>query len=167
MSIPLLLPSPPLLPPPETNHLHLALRLSYGAIQRSPRIAPSSPPFHYRNQLIPPGTHISSDTYHMHHNETIFPHSHTYDPTRWLNNPKAPCGIKPLSRYMVAFSKGNRMCLGMPLAYAEIYIVLATLMRRFECRLAEGVEVGDVQAKRDYVTPVPRDGSKGVRVLVE
>lgn len=103
----------------------------------------------------------------MHHNERIFPRSHTYDPTRWLNNPKAPHSEKLLSRYMVAFSRGSRMCLGMQLAYAEIFLALATLMRRFEWRLAEGVEIADVQAKRDYITPVPRDGSRGVRVFVQ
>ncbi len=59
------------------------------------------------------------------------------------------------------------MCLGMQLAYAEIFLALATLMRRFEWRLAEGVEIADVQAKRDYITPVPRDGSRGVRVFVQ
>ncbi|KAL8904801.1 MAG: hypothetical protein Q9207_003024 [Kuettlingeria erythrocarpa] len=144
-----------------------ALRLSYGTIQRSPRIAPSSPPFRYDSRLIPPGTRISSDTYHMHHNERIFPRSHTYDPTRWLNNPKASHSEKLLSRYMVAFSRGSRMCLGMQLAYAEIFLALATLMRRFEWRLADGVERADVQAKRDYITPVPRDGSRGVRVFVQ
>ncbi|KAL8926225.1 MAG: hypothetical protein Q9208_003128 [Pyrenodesmia sp. 3 TL-2023] len=144
-----------------------ALRLSYGAIQRSPRIAPSSPPFRYGSYIIPPGTHISTDTYHMHHNERTFPRSHTYDPSRWLHNPKGPDGQKPLSRYMIAFSKGSRMCLGMQLAYAEINLVLATLMRRFDWRLAEGVEAADVQAKRDHIIAVPRDGSKGVRVFVQ
>ena len=143
------------------------LRLSYGVVQRSPRVSPKRP-VQYKSYTIPPGTAIGSDTYHMHHNERVFPDSHTYDPTRWLDNPKGPDGTKYLTRYMVAFGRGTRSCLGMQLAYAEIFITLATLMRRFESwELCEGVEKGDVTFARDYITPVPRDGSKGVRVLVK
>ncbi|KAL9601579.1 MAG: hypothetical protein Q9219_002413 [cf. Caloplaca sp. 3 TL-2023] len=143
-----------------------ALRLSYGVVQRSPRVSPHQP-LQYKSYLIPPGTAVSNDTYHMHHNETVFPDSHTYDPSRWLNNPKGPDSTKQLSRYMVTFGRGTRMCLGMQLAYAEIFISLATLMRRFEWELADGVESGDVEFVRDFVTPAPRDGSRGVRVFVK
>ncbi|KAL8646973.1 MAG: hypothetical protein Q9210_005827 [Variospora velana] len=146
-----------------------ALRLSYGTVQRSPRIAPSSSPFRYKSYTIPPGTYVSSDTYHMHHNESTFPHSHTYDPARWLGNPKGPDGVKQLSRYMVAFSKGTRVCLGMQLAYAEIFIVLATLIRRFQWDLCEGVEKEDVQFTRDYITvsQFARAGSPGTLELMK
>ncbi|KAL8958202.1 MAG: hypothetical protein Q9193_004696 [Seirophora villosa] len=144
----------------------LALRLSYGVVQRSTRVAPSTIPLRYKSYTIPPGTHISSDTYHMHHNEGVFPRSHTYDPARWLDNPKGPDGVKQLSRYMVAFSRGSRMCLGMQLASAEIFIALATLMRRFQWEICEGVEKEDVQFIRDFIIPVPRDGTRGVRVFV-
>lgn len=131
-----------------------------------PRIS-STHTFHYKSYTIPPGVALSSDAYHMHHNETIFPNSHNYVPSRWLSSPRGPDGTKLLSRYMVAFSRGTRMCLGMQLAYAEIYLTLATLIRRFEFDICEGVEREDVTASRDYLTPVPRDGSQGVRVIVK
>ena len=101
----------------------------------------------------------------MHHHEEIFPDSYAYKPERWLGNPKGPDGVKSLSRYMVAFGRGSRICLGMPMAYAEIYITLATLMRRFEFSLYEtGRE--NVEFWQDFVTPQPKPGSLGVRVLV-
>jgi cytochrome P450 len=47
----------------------------------------------------------------VHHNETIFPDSQTFKPERWLE--KRPEGSPPLDRYLVAFSKGSRQCIGM------------------------------------------------------
>ena len=76
------------------------------------------------------------DSYAVAHDESIFPSSHTFNPSRWLNNPVAPDG-KQLSRYMVTFGKGARNCVGMHLAYAEIYIGLASLFRRFDFELYE------------------------------
>ncbi|KAI4283965.1 MAG: hypothetical protein L6R35_005017, partial [Caloplaca aegaea] len=67
-----------------------------------------------------------SDTYQIHHNESTFPRFHTYDPARWLGSPKGPDRSKQLLRYIVAFSKGARVCLGMQLACAGLHDVLAT-----------------------------------------
>jgi cytochrome P450 len=101
-----------LTPPP------VALRLSYGVVQRSPRVS-ADLGFTYKEWDIPAGFPVSMDNFHMHHNEEVFPDSYTYKPERWLGNPKGPGGVKQLSRYMVAFGRGNRMCLGMQMAYAE------------------------------------------------
>lgn len=32
---------------------------------------------------------------------------------------------------MVPFGRGSRMCVGMPLAYCELYVTLGTFFRRF------------------------------------
>ena len=141
------------------------LRLSYGIVQRSPRIAEDQA-FQYQGYTIPPGTPISLDHYHMHHSESVFPDSHTYKPERWLDNPKGPDGIKHLSRYMVAFSRGNRMCLGMQMAYAEMFAAIATIFRRFDLELFE-TDKSSVEFYRDYVTAQVKPGGMGVRVLVK
>lgn len=41
----------------------------------------------------------------MHNDPTIFPDPHQFLPERWLDN-------KELDKYLVAFSRGPRMCLG-------------------------------------------------------
>ena len=38
---------------------------------------------------------------------------------------------------MIAFGRGTRSCVGMQLAYAEMYIGISTLFRRFELELFE------------------------------
>jgi cytochrome P450 len=113
----------------------------------------------------------------MHHNETVFPHSHTFAPERWLASPpehlRAPLLLNqdsnaketPLSRYLVSFTKGSRNCLGMQLAYAELYITIANVVRKNRFELFEtGLE--DVAADREFLLARPREGSKGVRVKV-
>ncbi len=51
------------------------------------------------------------------------------------------------------------------LAYAEIYLATAILFRRFEFQLFEtGRE--DVDIVRDCFVGQPREGSKGIRVLI-
>ena len=105
-------------------------------------------------------------SYIQHTNPIIFPNPHTFDPNRWLNNPKAaPPYEKPLTRYLVPFSKGTRVCLGMHLAWAELYIGLATLFRRVELELFETGPEAVVMAREIFV-PLPKEGSKGVRVRV-
>ena len=109
-------------------------------------------------------------SYLMHQDPHLFPNSHTFDPTRWLpptpqtSNPSDPTRLY-LNRYLTSFSKGPRMCLGMHLAYAELYIGLATVFRRLEFELFEtGPEA--VLMARDCFVPLPLKGTKGLRVKV-
>jgi cytochrome P450 len=104
----------------------------------------------------------------MHHNETLYPDSFTFRPDRWIGRPKAPAPYdsRPLKHYMVSFGKGTRHCLGMNLAYAEITIAVASLVRRFDFELFE-TTYEDVRVVRDLIAPDVSRQSKGVRALVK
>ncbi|KAI2608566.1 cytochrome P450 [Hypoxylon fragiforme] len=143
-----------------------AARLACGQMTRSPRI--SKTPITYGDYVLAPGTHISLDTWHMHHNETLYPQSYSYVPERWVGNPRAPAPYdsRPLKHYMVSFGRGTRHCIGMNLAYAEITIALASLIRRFDWELFETTDE-DVKVVRDLVAPDVSRKSKGIRVLVK
>lgn len=86
------------------------LRLSYGLSARNPRLSPTSV-ITYKKWVIPPGTPVSMSTVDVHHDERIFPNSHQFRPERWIGNPKTADG-SPLNRYLVAFGKDARSCLG-------------------------------------------------------
>jgi cytochrome P450 len=109
--------------------------------------------------------------YFMHHNEDVFPDSHTFDPSRWLADPitgalpTGPDGKKLLTRYMGSFSRGTRACLGIYLAYAELYIALATVLRRCDLSLFETTDKDVRLWSEKFVTQAHPD-SKGVRVVV-
>ncbi|KAK0702403.1 cytochrome P450 [Lasiosphaeris hirsuta] len=142
-----------------------ALRTSFGVVQRLPRINRFAA-WKYGDYEIPPGVPVGMDQYHMHTNPDIFPEPNTFKPERWLGNPTGPDGIKPLSTYMTAFGKGTRMCTGLNMAYAELFIGLATIFRRHEFLLFE-TDRSDVDFAVDMVSPHPKWGSKGVRALVK
>ncbi|KAK5631718.1 hypothetical protein RRF57_007432 [Xylaria bambusicola] len=141
------------------------LRLACGQMTRSPRIPKK--PMQYGKHFLPPDTLISMDTWHMHHNSALFPDSFAFVPERWLDQPLSPAMYqsRPLRYYMVSFGKGTRHCIGMNLAYAEITIGLASLIRRFEWELWE-TSHADVEVVRDLIAPEVVKTSKGVRMLV-
>lgn len=51
------------------------------------------------------------------------------------------------------------------LAYAELYLTLAAIVRRFTLSLYE-TDYSDIQAVCDAMMPLPKAESKGVRVMV-
>ncbi|KAI9720558.1 MAG: hypothetical protein M1828_005642 [Chrysothrix sp. TS-e1954] len=142
-----------------------AVRLTYGVPSRSPRV-PWHKPFVYGDWVIPPGVPVSLQTLTMHHDENVFPDSHEFRPERWLNDIKGPDGKKQLSRYMVSFGKGSRMCLGMQMAYAEIFLGLSAVLRRFDFELYETDRTA-VDLARVMIGPQPKPGTQGVRVVLK
>lgn len=141
------------------------LRLGYGAVQRLPRVNRRGA-WKYRDMKIPAGVPVGMDAYHMHANETVFPEPLKFRPERWLGDPKGPDGVHPLSHYLVPFSRGSRACIGMHLAHMELAVALATVFRRHEFELFE-TDRSDVDFANDLVRPMPKWGSKGVRVIVK
>ena len=51
------------------------------------------------------------------------------------------------------------------MAYAELYLTIARVFRRFELELFE-TTIEDIKMKHDFFAPVPRLDSKGVRIRV-
>ena len=138
-----------------------AIRLSYGVASRLQRISPEAPmiftdPQTRKQWVIPPNTPVSMTSVLIHQDESIFPDAHSFTPERWIEN-------RRLDRYLVSFSKGSRQCLGVNLAYAEMYLCLAAIFRRFGSGSKQGVRMegdegvlelyetglGDVEVKAD------------------
>lgn len=115
---------------------------------------------------IPPGVTVGMDAYHMHANETVFPDPLEFKPERWLDSPKGPNGLHPLAHYLVPFSKGSRACVGIHLAYMEMFTAVATIFRRHDFELFD-TDRGDVDFVLDMVRPMPKRGSQGVRFVVK
>ncbi|KAJ5613912.1 cytochrome P450 [Penicillium herquei] len=106
-----------------TGIIKEALRLPFGLVTRTPRISPIEPLF-FEDYVIPPGTPVSQSAYFVHMDPEIFVHPKSFKPQRWINASKDG---QYLNRYLVAFSKGTRQCLGMHLAYTELYLGLAAI----------------------------------------
>lgn len=124
----------------------------------------------YGSYTIPAGTGFSMAAYYVLSNSTIFPSPDIFNPSRWLADPvtgelpKAPNG-KLLTRYLVTFSRGTRRCLGINMAYAELYTVIANVFRKCDLQLHE-TTLKDVSFYKENFLPAPYPDSKGVRVVV-
>jgi cytochrome P450 len=117
---------------------------------------------------LPRGTTMSMNPILLSRKADVYPDPGVFRPERFLENPR-------LRDKGFTFSRGSRMCLGMQLAYQEMYVILAGLVGRFDgCEGGErewlelfGTDRSDVEIVRDLVTENIRDGSVGVRVLVK
>ncbi|KAK5987017.1 Cytochrome P450 monooxygenase [Cladobotryum mycophilum] len=79
---------------------------------------------------IPGGTIVGMSILHVHQSEQIFKDALAFKPERWLVD-----DTKHLDEYLVAFSRGPRMCFGVNLAWCELYVAFATMIRRFDMAL--------------------------------
>ena len=139
-----------------------SLRLTYGVMHRLPRVSPDVP-IQFRGHTIPPGIPVGMSAYLQHSDPDVFPSPDRFMPERWLAGSVTPAMI----RNYVPFSRGSRNCLGMNLAMAEMSLILAVLYRPGgpEFELFETDE-SDVEQAHDFIVPIPRLTSKGMRVLV-
>lgn len=116
-----------------TGVVNEGLRLAFGPISRLPRVA-TNETLQYKNHLIPPGTPVSQSTYFVQTDPSVFPDPQSFDPERWIKAAKE--GVA-LNKYLVTFSKGSRQCFGVGMAYAELYMTIARIVRSFKMDLYE------------------------------
>ncbi|PWY68620.1 putative cytochrome P450 [Aspergillus heteromorphus CBS 117.55] len=137
------------------------LRLSYGVMRHLARVSPDQA-LQYKEWSIPAGTPVGMSSHSLHSDPETFPEPSRFLPERWMDksNPN-------MNRNWVPFARGSRMCIGMNLALAEMYWVLAVIFRPGAPRLElfETTEA-DVVPVRDYVGGIPEFGTKGLRVKV-
>ncbi|KAL9105922.1 MAG: hypothetical protein Q9227_008982 [Pyrenula ochraceoflavens] len=146
------------------------LRLSLPVPDRLTRIISSETLTHpsLPHLPIPMGTHLSQSTLCTAMNPTLFPSPETFNPDHWLLPPstgetRRTQLNKSLEKYQVAFSKGAGSCIGINLAYAEVYLAVAWVFHRFDLELVGTTEEDDVMPKHCFLLGVPRIGSEGVR----
>ncbi|KAJ5091969.1 hypothetical protein NUU61_006839 [Penicillium alfredii] len=138
------------------------LRLSHGMTARLARISPNEPLL-YKDWVIPAGTAVSQSNYFVHMDPDLFPDPGKFSPERWV---RAGERGEYLSRFIVSFTKGKRQCLGINLAYAEIYLALAHIVRRFDFALYE-TTVDNISVYRNLGVGYPKNGNFNVRATVE
>lgn len=143
-----------------TAVIYESLRLAYGPVVRMPRVAPTET-LRYGEYLIPPGTPMSATTYFIHRDPNLFPNPDKFDPERWLQGSRS----EELKRYIVNFTKGSRGCLGITLAYAEIYKAIAGLVRRFDFELHD-TTMEDMKVVGERVFAITRRGQTQVYVTI-
>ncbi|KAF5535059.1 cytochrome P450 monooxygenase [Fusarium phyllophilum] len=142
---------------PTVDHVRLGPRLSScrylrACIDESLRLSPPVGGSPWRRvtseglvvdgQPLPVGCDAGISTYALHHNPTYFPDPFVFQPSRWLvGSDTEDCeenSVRLAQSAFAPFSIGPRSCLGKGLAYAELTLSIATLLRKYDMRATEG-----------------------------
>ncbi|KAH9479251.1 Cytochrome P450 monooxygenase [Psilocybe cubensis] len=125
-----------------------SLRMAHGVVSPLPRIVGPADAV-ISGEVIPAGTVVSMAAPILHRNAEIFPNPLTFIPERWLKDESAE-----LEKYLVAFSKGPRSCLGINLAWCELYLIIGTVFRKLD--LTPDSPSIDNISFREYFVPIHR-----------
>lgn len=125
------------------------------------RICPTET-LQYKGWKIPPGVEISEIPCALLHDETIFPEPAKLIPERWI-------GLSAEDRRLrtaLLFGIGGRNCLGMNLAYAELYLTVAMIFTRFDLELVDTTQE-HVKIKYYSINGIFDQALGGVKIRVK
>ncbi|KIK58237.1 hypothetical protein GYMLUDRAFT_700480 [Collybiopsis luxurians FD-317 M1] len=112
-----------------TAFIKETLRLALGVIHPLPRVVGSATPT-IGGLKIPPGTIVEMSQLFLHMNPSVFPDPHDFNPDRWLAEDTTEMMLD-----LSPFSKGPRICLGLNLAWCELYLVFGNMFRKLDMKL--------------------------------
>lgn len=87
---------------------------------------------------FPAGVELAVPIYAIHHNPKYYPDPHRHNPDRWLANIVGEENVAKSRSAFHPFSYGSRQCIGMKLAYMELWITLARAIFLYDFRYIEG-----------------------------
>lgn len=149
--------------------LHEGLRLTPGIAHRSARKAPDEELVYNKGSshyIIPKGTPIGMSSMIQNWDSTLFPDPDAFKPERWLLSTGQQ--NYALEKKLLSFGHGSRICLGMDLAYCEMYLMIAELVLRLLLRSRlVNTTADDVEYDHDCIVPSPKKGSMAVRIVID
>ena len=148
-----------------TAVLHEGLRLSKGVPHRFARVSPNVS-YRYDDVVIPRGVPVGMSFMDFLERSDLFPEPAVFDPDRWI--PLDTPHVHRRRKSLVVFGAGTRMCLGLNLAWAELYLTVATVVLRMGGRLCmhDVVFERDVKVTVDGFNALTSRESKGLRVVI-
>ncbi|KAI0517465.1 cytochrome P450 [Xylaria bambusicola] len=135
------------------------LRISPATATRANRVA-SNRELSFGGRRIPAKTPVGMTTYLMHRDPNIYPDPEEFKPQRWLDLQER----WRLEKFYAPFSKGPRNCLGMHLAWAELYMTVAAVVERFDLTFGSSA-LDDLRCTSDQFI-IGTSGRNGLPVAV-
>lgn len=109
-----------------------ALRIHSTSALGLPRVVPEGG-LTIKGEFFPEGTVLSVPSYSIHRDPTVWGEDvEDYRPERWFE-----CDIAAMQKTFNPFSVGPRACVGRNLAFLELQIIIASIMRRYDIVLAD------------------------------
>lgn len=150
--------------PYTTAVLNEGHRLAHAVPGRLARVAPDED-LTIHGYKIPRGVTMSQSHYHLHRNPEAFPDPLAFHPERFLQDGKDGVGAPEALRNLVPFSRGARMCVGLNVAWAELYLSIAILLTSVKMELVDTTDRDAEIVEEHFIGIFPED-SKGIRVKV-
>ncbi|TFK41445.1 cytochrome P450 [Crucibulum laeve] len=123
-----------------------SLRITCGVVTPLPRIVGPGDA-EISGYAIPAGTVVSIGATFIHSNSAIFRDPDSFYPERWLEE-----DTSEMERYFVPFSRGPRMCLGINLAWCELYLLFGNIFRKLEVDLTN-TNIQDFKEFTEHFSP--------------
>ncbi|CAG8949922.1 hypothetical protein HYFRA_00004252 [Hymenoscyphus fraxineus] len=144
----------------QTAVIKESLRITALVTSRLPLVSPNLP-LRYKEWEIPAGAPVSMTLRDILLDPGVFDEPLAFRPERWLlSNPQ----LERISQNYLPFGRGSRMCIGVNLALAELYITIATIFSRFELELHDTLRERDIDVMRDCFIGEVSPSSRGVWV---
>ena len=125
-----------------------ALRLTPGVAAGLKRVV-SKGGIEVEGTQIPQDTIIHVSQHLVNTDARLWSEPRKFKPERWLVGKEER---REMEANLVTFSKGPRMCMGINLAYCELYIAVATMFRKLEMKV-DGTTEEDVWTYRECFIP--------------
>ncbi|KAI8961403.1 cytochrome P450 [Daldinia sp. FL1419] len=149
--------------------IHEALRLTPGGSQRMARIARTEDLIYKDKEdnvqwVIPKGTPIGMTPILNNTDEKLFPNPEEFIPERWLLDGQPNYALEKM---LISFGKGSRICLGINLAYCELFIMTTAFAFRVlpRAQLYE-TTIEDVKYDHDLIVPQTVKGPIAARIKI-
>ncbi|OBR13082.1 Benzoate 4-monooxygenase cytochrome p450 [Colletotrichum higginsianum IMI 349063] len=149
--------------------IHESLRMMPGVSHRSARVAREEELVYktrdgVKEWVIPRGTPVGMTSMINHWDKELFPNPDEFIPERWLVDGQPNY---KLQKFLLAFGKGSRSCIGENLAYCEVYHMAALMAMRVipRSRLFE-TTVEDISYDHDLIVVQTKKGSISVKIQI-
>ncbi|KAI0791428.1 cytochrome P450 [Abortiporus biennis] len=128
-----------------------SLRFSHGIIWPMNRYVPSNGAM-ISGVYVPGGTVVGISNAMVNLNETLYPNPLVFKPERWLGGGISDNESNKMTvADIVSFGRGPRSCLGINLAYCDLYIAFANFFRRFhQVEISKGAGLKEMIWKESF-----------------
>ncbi|KAF9057730.1 cytochrome P450 [Panaeolus papilionaceus] len=134
-----------------------SLRLSHGFVTPLPRVV-GPLGSNIAGIDLPANTIVGMSVTCVHLDSAIFPQPREFKPERWLEQ-----SASGLTQHLLSFSKGPRMCLGVNIAWVQLYLFFGHIFRRLDLELVD-TSMDAFKSFKDFFVPLHNEGRAMVQI---